>query len=152
VQNPREFLSPDQPRTEDNPFWIYHLNVVEIKEETSIFSQISPGKRLAAHFMNAKFIANVIDPRLYRFCKFDKRRNLSFAYTQYIKFHSNRDVYQAYNIVILQILLILYISDTNSATIKEIRILISTLSNNGFQQQRLLAITKRFLLKEGSIR
>jgi hypothetical protein len=31
VGNPRDFLSPIQPRTEDNPYWIYPLDVLEIK-------------------------------------------------------------------------------------------------------------------------
>jgi hypothetical protein len=42
VQNPRSFLSPEQPRHEDNPFWIYPLNILEIKEETVGFSKSDP--------------------------------------------------------------------------------------------------------------
>jgi hypothetical protein len=81
VHNPREFLSPDQPRTMDNPFWIYPLNVLEIKEETSSFSQTSPSKGIAAHFMNTEFQVNENDPLCFSFRKFDKRRNLPFPYT-----------------------------------------------------------------------
>jgi hypothetical protein len=41
VQNPRDFLSPKQPRIEDNPFWIYPLNVLKIKEETVAFNPVN---------------------------------------------------------------------------------------------------------------
>jgi hypothetical protein len=147
VQNPRDFLSPLQPRTQDNPYWIYPLNVLEIKEETTSFSQETPRKGIHAHFMNVELRVNEANLVLFSFRKFDKRRSLSFAYTQYIKFHSNRAVYQAYNIVISQMLPILYISNYDSAAIDEIKILISTMCSNGFQRTRLMTIIKRFLLK-----
>jgi hypothetical protein len=133
INNPTDFLLPDQPRTPDNPFWIYPLDVLEIKEETSTFSKTSPTKKTASHFMNVEFLVNEIDPLLFSFRKFDKKCNLPFAYTQYIKFHSNWAVHQAYNILISQILPILYISSTDSVATEEIRILISTLCSNGFQ-------------------
>jgi hypothetical protein len=41
VQNACDFLSPKQPRTEDNPFWIYPLNVLKIKEETVAFNPVN---------------------------------------------------------------------------------------------------------------
>jgi hypothetical protein len=97
--------------------------------------------------MNSEIHANENDPRLYTFQKYDKRRNLPFAYTQYIKFHSNKVVHQAYNIAISQLLPILYISNSDSAAAEEIQVLIRTMCNNGFQQPRLLAIIKRFLSK-----
>jgi hypothetical protein len=145
AQNPRDFLSPSQPRTQDNPYWIYPLNVLEIKEETTSFSQETPDKGIHAHFMNVELQVNEANPLLFSFRKFDKRRCLPFAYTQYIKFQSNRAVHQAYNIVISQLLPILYISNYDSAAIDEINILISTLCCNGFQRTRLITIIKRFL-------
>jgi hypothetical protein len=147
VHNPREFLSPDQPRVANNPFWIYPLDVLEIKEEISTFSQNIPDKGISAHFMNTEILVNEMDPRLYTFRKYDKRRNLPLVYSQYIKFHSNRAVHQAYNIAISQLLPILYISNSDSDAAEEIQVLIKTMCNNGFQQPRLLAIIKRFLSK-----
>jgi hypothetical protein len=78
VQNPSDFLSPNQLRTVDNPFWIYPLNVLGIKEETSCFSQSAPEKGISIHFMNAEFFLNEQDPQQYLFRKFDKRRGLFF--------------------------------------------------------------------------
>ena len=100
VQNPRDFLSLIQLRTQDNPYWIYPLNVLEIKEETTSFSLENPNKGICAHFMNMELQVNEANPSQFSLRKFDKRQNLPFAYTQYIKFHSNRMVNQAYNIVV----------------------------------------------------
>lgn len=146
-ESPRKFLDPLQPRESNNPFWIYPLNVLDIKEETSEFSKDYPDKGIKAHFMNAELHLNESDPTLYSLRKFDKRRDLPFMYTQYIKFHSNRPVQQAYNIVISQVLPILYISNSNSAANDEILCLVDTLSSNGFRRTRLLRIISRFLLK-----
>jgi hypothetical protein len=147
VQNPRDFLSPNQLRTDDNPFWIYPLNVLEIKEETTSFSQSTPDKGISAHFMNAEFILNKQNPEQYVFRKYDKRRGLPFEYTQYIKFRSNRAVNQAYNIAVSQVLPILYISNSEPAAQAEIQSLISTMSANGFHRPRLIRIISNFLLK-----
>jgi hypothetical protein len=147
IENPRNFLDPQQPRVQDNPFWIYPLGVLEIKEETTEFSTTHPGKGIKAHFMNAELHINELDPCSYNLRKFDKRRDLPFMYTQYIKFHSNRAVQQAYNIVISQVLPILYISNSNTAALEEIGCLVDTMSSNGFQRIRLLKIITRFLLK-----
>ena len=86
VQNPRDFLSPEQPRTPNNPYWIYPLHVLEIKEETTGFSPKTPSKGILAHFMNMELQVNELNPLLFSFRKFDKRRSLTFAYKQYIKF------------------------------------------------------------------
>jgi hypothetical protein len=145
VQNPRDFLSPNQLRTDDNPFWIYPLNVLEIKEETTSFSQSTPEKGISAHFMNVEFILNEGDPHLFKFRKFDKCRDLPFAYTQYIKFRSNRPVHQAYNIAISQVLPILYISNSEPAAMDEIQALICTFCVNGFKRPRLIKIISNFL-------
>jgi hypothetical protein len=147
VQNPRDFLSPDQLRTDDNPFWIYPLNVLEIKEETTSFSQSSPEKGISAHFMNAEFILNEQNPQQFLYKKYDKRRSLPFVYTQYIKFRSNRAVHQAYNIAVSQVLPILYISNSEPAGLVEIQTLISTMCTNGFQHARLIRIISNFLNK-----
>ena len=63
VQNPHDFLSPNQLRTNNNPFWIYPLNVLEIKEEVTAFSHNIPEKGILAYFMNAEFILNELDPQ-----------------------------------------------------------------------------------------
>jgi hypothetical protein len=145
VQNPRSFLSPAQPRHEDNPFWIYPLNILDIKEKTVAFSLSDPQRGLVAHFMNVEIFAHETIPEAYMFQKYDKRRALPFQYTQYIKFSSNRPVRQAYNICISQVLPILYLSNTNEAAIREIRCLIHTMCRNGFKQSRLISTICQFL-------
>ena len=132
VQNPKDFLDPNQVRTETNFYWIYPLNVLEIKEETSAFAQDNPNRGISVHFMNIKFSLNEQPLGQFAFWKYDKRRSLPFQYTQYIKFKSNRAVYQACNIAISQVLPILYISSSTLAALDEILILISTMCSNGF--------------------
>ena len=100
VQNPRDFLDSNQLRTENNPYWIYLLNILEIKEETTSFDQSNPTRRISVHFMNVEFSLNELDLGLFIFRKYDKRRSLPFQYMQFIKFQSNQVVHQAYNIVI----------------------------------------------------
>ena len=82
--------------------------------------------------MNMELQVNEANPSLFSFRKFDKMKNLPFAYTQCIKFHSNRMVHQAYNIVISQLLPIVYISNSKAAAIAKINIFISTMCYNGF--------------------
>ena len=120
VQNPRDFLSAEQPRIDSNPFWIYPLNILEIKEETSGFSTLDNRKGVLAQFMNVELKVNEVSPQLYTYKKFDKRRGLPFDYTQYIKFRSNRPVRQANNICISQVLSIIYISNTDQDAVHEI--------------------------------
>jgi hypothetical protein len=95
--------------------------------------------------MNVEVAINERHPELYTFQKFDKRRVLPFLYTQYIKFSSNRHVRQAYNICISQVLPILYISNTDAATLREIRCLIQTICDNGFKRTRIIHTIYQFL-------
>jgi hypothetical protein len=146
VQNPRDFLSLSQICSENNPFWVYPLNILKIKEETSTFDPLNQQRGLSAHFMNVEISVNIERNELFTFKKFDKRRALPSNYTQYIKFKSNRCVKQAYNIAISQLLPILYISNTNDAAIHEISLLINTMTNNGFNNLRLRKNICQFLL------
>ena len=72
--------------------------------------------------------------------KFDKRRELPFTYTQYIKFNSNRPIKQAYNVIISQTIPILYLSNDINLVLREINTLISTLVGNGFRKAKLIQI------------
>ena len=145
VTCPREFLSPSQPRADSNPWWIYPLHVLEIKEETTSSASDNPACNTEAHFMNVVVTIHDHDSGRYSFTKFDKRRTLPFQYTQYIKFRSNRSVRQAYNIAISQLVPILYITSTNEAACLEIKQLLDTLTSNGFNNTRLLRISTQFL-------
>ena len=145
IGNANEFLNPLQPRNMDNPFWIYPLDIIEIKTEVSQFSKSSPQFGIKAHFMNV--LISVTDEYTGKFLmqKFDKRRDLPFKYSQFIKFKSNRPVKQAYNVVISQTVPILYLSNDPVTAMQEIQNLFSTLSNNGFRSSRLRQLVIRFL-------
>jgi hypothetical protein len=84
-------------------------------------------------------------PELFAMAKYDKRRDLPFRYTQFIKFKSNRPVRQAYNVIISQVLPILYISNDTESAVLEIEILLNTLSSNGFQETRLRNLVVKWL-------
>ena len=114
------FLNPSQPINMDNPFWIYPLDIIEIKLELSQFSKTSPQFGVKAH-MNV--LISIIDEQEGKFLmhKFDKCRDLPFKYSQFIKFKSNRHVKQAYNVVISQTIPILYLSNDSVLAMQESR-------------------------------
>ena len=147
VQNPRAFLSVEQPRVDDNPWWIYPLDILDIKEEIEKFSLTDPEKGIAAHFLNVNIQLNESCPLKFSLQKYDKRRSLPFKYTQYIKFSSNRAIQQAYNVVVSQVLPILYVFNSEAVALQEIQILISTMCANGFLKPRLINIICRFITK-----
>ena len=139
------FLDPTQPRHKDNPLWIYPLDILEIKAEVSQFSINNPLYGIKAHFMNV--LLTVTNEELGSFImqKYDKRRELPFSYSQYIKFKSNRPVKQAYNVAISQTVPILYLSNNQEVALQEIHALFTTLSANGFRFTKLQQIVTKFL-------
>jgi hypothetical protein len=137
VGESQNLLSPSQPRIATNPYWIYPLQFLEIKPEFSAYAADTPLRGISTHFMNLQFDLDLVQPHLFSLKKFDKRHALPFKFTQFIKFHSNRPVKQCYNIVIGQVLPILYISNNPTSTVHEILQLINTLVANGFQENRL---------------
>ena len=142
------FLDPTQPRVPDNPFWIYPLDIIEIKPEVSQFSQISPKNSIVAHFMNAFIHACEETSGQYVMRKFHKRRDLPFTYTQFIMFKSNRPIKQAYNVVISQTVPILYLSNNAFVAAQEVFALFTTLSSNRFRIQKLKQTVILFLMND----
>lgn len=144
---PEEFLDPQQPRRQDNPFWIYPLNVLEIKCEVSEFALDNSKRGVHAHFMNLDIQINWKsgDSGSYELCKYDKRRQLPFAYTQYIKFASNRPVNQSYGIAISQTVPIIYLSSTMELALQEIQLLIDVMTQNGFNKNQVRTRITKFL-------
>lgn len=134
VGNAQLFLDPTQPRTMNNPYWIYPLHILEIKTEVSNFSLANPSYGVTAHFMNVLMSISNEDSGVFTLQKYDKRRELPFTYTQYIKFNSNRPVKQAYNVIVSQTVPILYLSNDVHLTRREIETLISTLEHNGIRR------------------
>lgn len=141
------FLDPTQPRTMSNPYWIYPLHILDIKPEISCFSDRVPSHGIKAHFMNILVSISDENSGIFTLQKFDKRRDLPFAYTQYIKFNSNRPVKQAYNVIVSQTIPILYLSSDIGLALHEINTLISVLSNNGFRKAKLLQIVMKTLTR-----
>ena len=145
TSSPLEFLSPLQERIASNPYWIYPLNVLEIKCEVSKYSEMDPLKGVLANFMNLQICVSETDSAAYNIRKFDKRRTLPFSYTQYIKFRSNRPIKQSYSIAVSQSVPILYISNSVEAAYEEIQMLVCTLVSNGFYEPRLRRTICEFL-------
>ena len=119
------FLDPKQPRTGSNPFWIYPLHILEIKTKVSNFSSTNPNHGVKAHFMNVLINVSSENLRTFTLQNFDKRCDLPFTYTQYIKFNSCRPVKQAYNVVISQTIPILYLSSDIQLAMLEIQNLVN---------------------------
>lgn len=143
--NPMEFLSPSQARTPDNPFWVYPLDMLEIKSEVDKFAANDPMRGIKAHFMNLEICLSEPLHGAYETCKYDKRRALPFRYTQYIMYRSNRPIKQSYSILVSQTVPILYLSSTSEAATKEVELLIKTMIKNGFQEKRLRHLVSTFL-------
>jgi len=141
----RQFLDPNQTRTPDNPYWVYPLDVLEIKCEIVDFAKDNPIKGLRAHFMNLDVTIKDDNSGSFQTAKFDKRRDLPFHYSQYIQFRSNRPIRQSYSIAVSQTVPILYLSSNSDAAHNELEILIATLQSNGFQRKRLLSNILEFL-------
>jgi len=142
-----QFLSAEQPRILDNPFWIYSLQVLEIKTEITRYADSDPTRGISAHFMNLDIAITNLDPSPMNFqlYKYDKRRDLPFSYAQYIVFRSNRPVRQSYGIVISQTMPMLHLSSDTICAAREIQRLISVLEHNGFRHSRLLEMVTTFL-------
>jgi len=138
-------LDPNQPRIPNNPFWIYPLDVLEIKCEITTYAKDALFRGIHAHFMNLELYIKDDNSGLYRTTKFDKRRNLPFRYSQYIQFRSNRPIRQSYSIAISQTVPVLYLSSDVDAAHKELEMLVSVLQSNGFQRHRLICNITKFL-------
>lgn len=113
-ENMLRFLQPDSRRTPNNAFWIYPLNVVEIKLELDKVHQDNSGRGITGHFLNVQLQVLDVQTSDFHSSKFDKRRNLLFKFQQYILLKSNRPIKQSYSIVVSQVVPILYMANTMS--------------------------------------
>jgi len=143
-----EFFDPKQEWSQSNPYWIYPLEVLEIKCEVSKYSETDPLRGIQTNFMNLEIKVSEDNPANFSTCKFDKHRALPFVYTQHIKFHSNRSIRQSYSIAISQSVPILYLSNLVKVAIVEIKTLIDILTKNGFYEPRLRKTILNFLNKD----
>jgi hypothetical protein len=141
-----QFLDPKAERVPSNPYWIYPLDIVEIKSEIDRFSTVFPQRGTSAHFLNMQISIINEENGIYRTHKFDKRRNLPFAYSQFLQFKSNRSVSQSYNIIQSQAFPILYISNNIHDVLNELEFLLQALTANGFRRHRLINRLLKFLL------
>jgi hypothetical protein len=126
------FLNPKQRRHKNNPFWIYPLDIIEIKIEVSQFSLYFPQSSIKTHFMNVLISIKDEKSRMFVMQKFDKRHELPFKYSQFMKFKSNRPIKHVYNVVISQTVPIMYLSNNTMVAMQKINVLVTVLSTNGF--------------------
>ena len=97
--------------------------------------------------MNVLITVTNKDSSIFIMQKYDKRRELSFSYSQFIKFKSNKPVKHAYNVVISQTVPILYLSSNHEVALQEIKALFTVLSANSFLSNKLQQIVIQFLTK-----
>lgn len=143
-----KFLQPLSPRLPTCPFWIYPLPIVEIQTELDATREDLPDWGLAGHFLNVKIEITNFTLGIYQSTKFDKRRLLLFQFQQYIHFKLNRPVLQSYNIIISQIIPILYMCNSVLAAYEELQVLLDTLHTNGFFRLRLAKLVYRVYTTE----
>lgn len=84
----------------------------EIQPEMDLAHPSIEGCGQSAHFLNVQINILDISNGTYETTKFDKMWYLLFPFVQYIQYKSNRAVKKSYNIVIFQLILILYMSST----------------------------------------
>lgn len=139
-----QFLKPSTLRSPSNPFWIYPLDIVYLQPEIEDHVPGHPALGTMGHFLNVHIL--ILDPKtgIFDSTRFDKRRLLPFSFQQYIQFASNRPVWNSYNIVISQIVPILYMSNSAMLALTELHILVRTMVNNGFSKARLDRLILRF--------
>lgn len=104
-----------------------------------------PQYGIKTHFMNVLLTVTNEESGAFIMQKYDKRRDLPFSYSQFIKFKSNKPVKQAYNVVISQTVPILYLSSTHDVALQEINALFTILFANGFRLAKLQQIVIKFL-------
>ena len=141
-----KFFDPSQRRTSDNPFWIYPLDILEIKPELVSRIADTTGDEtldtLAGSAVNYLSFTLTLDrpgdPKsTYTLVRYVKRRELPFATMQYVYYTSNRPVSSVMGIATSQLLPILYVhNDPDSAT-RELRLFTDMLIERGFPQRKL---------------
>lgn len=146
-ETPSQFLDPTMPRTAENPFWIYPLNVVDIEVEVTNFKLNPKGCLVGtnAHFLSFNFCIDDLQTGAYNFTKYDKRRDLPFHISQFIHLQSNRSIAQAYKVILSQLFAIPYICSTLRSALHEVQVLLNAFIGNGFQKARLLRTICQFL-------
>ena len=116
---------------------------MQIKPEVTTYDTRNPLRGISANFMNITLEINETSEYMIR--KHDKRRSLPFSYTQFLKFRSNRPIRHSYNIIISQVLPILYVSNSVHYAAQEIELLMAIMVSNGFQEQRLRHLVLEWL-------
>lgn len=96
----QKFLQATEPRTQENPLWIYPLEWLEIPKTGDLASG-------HAEFLDLSFIKET-NGRLH-FRKYDKRVVFRFHTVKYINLASNRPILQSYNVAVSQMIMIMYL-------------------------------------------
>ena len=148
------FMNPSAACTDDNPYWIYPLHILNIKPEVldwlhSATGEWKPG--IKCNYLN--FTLTVLDHETGSFSltRYVKRRELPFPTTQYLLFHSNRPVRLVYGVVSSQLVPILYVHSTAASASIELRELVHILvDRKGFPMWKVRSLISQALKRDSN--
>ena len=144
--NLSRFFDKNQPRTENNPFWIYPLHILELKPELVCSTADATGYNdhdpLSGACINyLSFTLTLDDPgtlfSTYTLRRYVKRRTLPFPTMQYVFYNSNRPVSSVMGIATSQLLPILYVHSSAEGATSELADLVRQLVHRNFPYRKL---------------
>jgi hypothetical protein len=141
----RSFLNPNANRAEDNPYWIYPLPLVEIKECIAKEKDLINGQKLitAINFLNLSLELKGNGSFLLQ--PYDKTQELPFKILRFVSLHANRPIVQSYKMILSQVFPIPYLCNELDYAKKRIDFLVDQMVVNRFRKSRLIGFIRKFL-------
>lgn len=136
-----KFLDPSQPRENSNPFWIYTLQIIQLKNTTKMSGKLT----LSTTYLCTSIQLTKPFIGKYSTCLEWKKDKLPCKNVSYIFAHSNRPKNQSYNMCISQVLPILYSASNPVNAFLDLRKPIDLFHANGFRKKHLYRIVRNTL-------
>ena len=135
------FLDPSQPLSQSNPYWIYPLHIINLKLTSIVMDSIT---------LSTTYLCSIIELSkpfigFYTSKIHWKKDKLPCNNISSIFLHSNRPRNQCYNVVLSQIIPIVYSASSSLIAYLDILKLIDLFIKNGFKKRRLFTIILNFL-------
>ena len=153
INNPiiGQFLDPEQPRLAENPYWIYPLDILEIKPTVEAFIPSTFwGEAVELGILTSflHFECNILRPGVpggYEYRRRDKSTALGFAVLHFIHYFSNRPPVAILNVAVSQLVPYLYICSNLQLAEAAVGMLIQRMLNNGTPRAKLLRRLRNFI-------
>lgn len=134
-------MDPSQPLLNSNPYWIYPLHIIQLKNTTTMCGNLT---------LNTSFLCtsiSLISPFFgnYQFGLIWRKDKLPWRNISFIFANSNRPRNQSYNVCISQILPIIYSASCPKMAFFDTLKLVSLFEKNGFKPNQLYHIILKFL-------